>query len=205
MPATMSRELDDIRNTIASTLRRGLVLWAVRWSIGFALVGLVVWLYPDLDWLWIAALIVALLSLSIMVFTGVLFRRRLGQADAAQQALVPEGAALRELLLGRWAEQTDFPGGSSIGCNQYRDDGRFFSTVELSTGGATVELEISGHWEVRDRYLVWTAEQSSHHDIVAPGMSEQDLVLHIDDASMDYQDPQGEVHSATRRRKNADL
>ncbi|MYM64887.1 hypothetical protein [Pseudomaricurvus sp. HS19] len=51
----MLEELSDIKEEHKGFLRRRIILWVVRWIIGFAIVAVVVRHYPNLFWLWYVA------------------------------------------------------------------------------------------------------------------------------------------------------
>jgi hypothetical protein len=49
---SLTHDLDHIRSDTTSFLKQRLVMWAVRWCIGFAIIWVVVSFWPNLDWLW---------------------------------------------------------------------------------------------------------------------------------------------------------
>ena len=75
-------------------LRRRLLLWALRWLIGFSGIFLVTHFYPGLAWLWWAGAGLALLSLCWLFAAQRLLARKFARAEAAGDELE---AALHDL------------------------------------------------------------------------------------------------------------
>lgn len=73
------RELRSLDDGLAAFLRRRLLFWAIRWTIGFALTWAVVTAWPHLSWLWWVAGVTALLSLAAMIVTDVIIKRKIRQ------------------------------------------------------------------------------------------------------------------------------
>jgi hypothetical protein len=70
-------ELDELREALAGSVRRRLILWAVRWLLGFAAIAVVVHFYPALSWLFWAGAAVAALSLVVTLSIHAFANRRL--------------------------------------------------------------------------------------------------------------------------------
>jgi len=70
-------ELDEMRKTLAGSVRRRLILWAVRWVLGFAAIAAVVHFYPTHSWLFWAGAVVAALSLIVTLSIHAFAKRRL--------------------------------------------------------------------------------------------------------------------------------
>jgi hypothetical protein len=51
-PEEEAAALRTLEGETANFFRRRLVLWAVRWVIGFAIIAVVVHFQPDWFWLW---------------------------------------------------------------------------------------------------------------------------------------------------------
>lgn len=66
---------------MSASTRRRLVLWAVRWTLGFTAIGLITHLRPGLDWLWWAGGLLALISLTITLGLYWSARRRIDTAQ----------------------------------------------------------------------------------------------------------------------------
>lgn len=62
------------------SLRHRLLLWLLRWIAGFAAIAVIVYLWPELAWLWWAAAAVAGLSLVLMLAIHRFVGRRAAQA-----------------------------------------------------------------------------------------------------------------------------
>ena len=56
-------ELADINRDAVLNIRQRLIMWVIRWTIGFGLIWLLVWNWPQLSWLWWVGGIVAATSL----------------------------------------------------------------------------------------------------------------------------------------------
>lgn len=63
------------------SVRRRLLLWVLRWSAGFALIAVIVYLRPGLAWLWWAGAGLAGLSLAVTLSMHVLVSRRVATAQ----------------------------------------------------------------------------------------------------------------------------
>lgn len=74
-------ELDALRAGTTTFMRQRLVMWALRWIIGFALIAVIVWYHPDYSWLWWVGAIVALLSLAILLIGQRVLARKFDQTD----------------------------------------------------------------------------------------------------------------------------
>lgn len=59
-------ELNQLRQETKRFVGKRIVMWAVRWAIGFAVIGAVTYFYEGLDWLWWAGLGLAGTSLVLM-------------------------------------------------------------------------------------------------------------------------------------------
>lgn len=70
-------KLDEMREAMAGSVKRRLVLWAVRWVLGFAALAVVVHFYPKLTWLLWAGAVVAALSLVLTLSIHAFAKRRL--------------------------------------------------------------------------------------------------------------------------------
>jgi membrane protein YdbS with pleckstrin-like domain len=70
-------ELDEMREALAGSVRRRLILWAVRWVLGFAAIAALVHFYPTFTWLFWAGAAVAALSLVVTLSIHGFAKRRL--------------------------------------------------------------------------------------------------------------------------------
>jgi hypothetical protein len=50
------QELQSLRQEWPGFSRRRLVLWLIRWTTGFAVIGIIVFFNPEWSWLWWAGL-----------------------------------------------------------------------------------------------------------------------------------------------------
>jgi len=72
-------ESDEIGSEFASFFKRRIVMWAVRWTIGFALTGVLVSFRPEYEWLWWITGGLALVSLLLLLLGQWLVQRKLAQ------------------------------------------------------------------------------------------------------------------------------
>lgn len=87
-------ELEALTTEFFPSLKRAIVLWLLRWIIGFGVIAFVVTLWPSFAWLWWAGAAVAGLSLFSMLFMRAVLRRktatvhqRLGELDRMVEEL----------------------------------------------------------------------------------------------------------------------
>lgn len=69
-------ELGNLEHSWKNLVAYKLRMWAIRWVIGFALIGAITYFYPGLWWLWWAGLGVALVSLAVILAIALSARRR---------------------------------------------------------------------------------------------------------------------------------
>lgn len=86
-------EADALDRETTDSFRRRLVAWAIRWTIGFALIALVTRSKPNLSWLWRAGAGVALLSLIVNLVGNRLVQERLAQIRRKTEAQELPGSA----------------------------------------------------------------------------------------------------------------
>ena len=70
-------DLEDLREALTSSVRHRLILWAIRWILGFAAIALVVYFWPTLTWLFWVGAAVAVTSLVVMLSIQVIALRRI--------------------------------------------------------------------------------------------------------------------------------
>lgn len=76
-------ELNDLQQDTSAFLKRRLILWAVRWTIGFAIIGVVVYFNPQWSWLWWAGVGFAALTPLIALISQWLIRRLVRRTEKA--------------------------------------------------------------------------------------------------------------------------
>jgi hypothetical protein len=86
-------QLDELRASFAGSAKRSVILWAVRWTLGFAAIGVAVYFRPQWAWLWWAGAGVAALSLVVMLSMRFFTLRRI---DAAQRRIRDYERAARD-------------------------------------------------------------------------------------------------------------
>jgi hypothetical protein len=79
---SLTDDLDQIRSDTTSFLRQRLLMWAVRWCIGFASIWVVVSFWPNLGWLWWVGAAVASASLAFLLLSRWLISRRLDRTSS---------------------------------------------------------------------------------------------------------------------------
>ena len=80
-------ELDELQSETTGFIKHRLITWAIRWTIGFAMIWLVVLYWPHLIWLWWIGGGVAAASLTFLFLAQWLMSRRMSQtADHIRQA-----------------------------------------------------------------------------------------------------------------------
>lgn len=80
-------ELQSLRSDWSAFSRRRLVLWGVRWTIGFAIIGVVVYSNPEWSWLWWFGLGFALLTPITASIGQRIVSRKLREAEKSLAAL----------------------------------------------------------------------------------------------------------------------
>lgn len=77
-----ARQLHALQQDSEAFFKRRLILWGLRWAIGFAVIWAVVAYQPAWSWLWWAGAGVAALSLITILVGRVLLNRRLARSRA---------------------------------------------------------------------------------------------------------------------------
>lgn len=98
-------------------------------------------------------------------------------------------AAIRARLPGRWGGRFETGGTAGSATSEYRDDGTWNSTTELTLGAQTTTVTASGTWTIeRDHFLQLIVAESSDPATLAVG-ARLDLVLYaITDQELAYAD-----------------
>jgi hypothetical protein len=79
--------LDDLeavasmRAAQRTDVKKRLMLWVARWTIGFGLIWMIISYYPSMIWLWWVGGAVALVSLVALVVGAVLVERKLARVE----------------------------------------------------------------------------------------------------------------------------
>ena len=75
-------------------VRTRLIMWFIRWVIGFVIIGVICYFRPDWSWLWWTGIAVALLSLAFQLTMNAIMQRKLRQTRktlARAGALIGDG------------------------------------------------------------------------------------------------------------------
>jgi uncharacterized membrane protein len=70
-------DLNEMREVLTASIKRRLLMWVVRWTLGFAAIAVTVYFRPGLSWLFLAGAGVAAASLIVMLSMYAFARRRL--------------------------------------------------------------------------------------------------------------------------------
>lgn len=70
-------DLDTASTSLAQTVTRRLVLWVIRWVIGFTVIAVAVSFWPALSWLWWGGGAFAALSLAVTLAIHFLMQRKI--------------------------------------------------------------------------------------------------------------------------------
>lgn len=76
-------ELQSLRRGWSAFAGRRLVLWLIRWTIGFTLIGLVAALCPEMSWLWWVGIGFAILTPFTAMACQWLVSRKIREAETA--------------------------------------------------------------------------------------------------------------------------
>lgn len=80
-------ELDRIDNEAGRFLKRRMILWAIRWATGFAVIAVLVHFYPKWAWLWWVGALLAAVTPIMAFVTYVILDRKSRQARASLAGL----------------------------------------------------------------------------------------------------------------------
>lgn len=98
-PKALDRsELDALEHSTEKFIRQRLIFWAIRWAIGFTLIAIIVWHYPQYKWLWFVGGAVALFSLSMILFARFALSGKISETNKKADQLE---ASLRDLEDGK--------------------------------------------------------------------------------------------------------
>ena len=113
---------------------------------------------------------------------------------------VPCDAELAKLLVGKWKTTVDDPdaGIKGGGITEYRADGTFFGTGEVTVEGERIVFGAEGVWSVKDRILTWTVKKTLNPDVMAVDDTHTEEILEIDAKHIKYKGDEGEVEVETR-------
>jgi len=98
-------ELEGLRDESTLFVKQRLLMWAIRWIIGFAIISAVVAYQPQWSWLWWVGGGAALVSLVLVLAGDWLIQKRIDKSERRARELVAEVAELEE----RKASQTRGP------------------------------------------------------------------------------------------------
>ena len=73
--------LESLRSTIVGSARQRLILWAVRWALGFCAIGVIAYFWPGLTWLFWVGLAVAATSLVLTLSLRAVALKRIDRAS----------------------------------------------------------------------------------------------------------------------------
>ena len=82
-PGRRRDELEVLQQDMTAFFKRGIVLWAVRWTIGFAIIGVVVSFNPQWRWLWWVGIGFAALTPFMTLVSREILRRQVRRTEKA--------------------------------------------------------------------------------------------------------------------------
>ena len=82
-----ANEVADLKANYDQHFRRGMKLWAIRWTIGFGVIWAVTGYTGDHAWLWIAGIAVASLSLTVNIGMKLSLDRKVREAEQKKAEL----------------------------------------------------------------------------------------------------------------------
>ena len=87
-------ELPAMQRGFADLIKRSLILWAIRWTLGFLIIWAVTAWSGRFEWLWTAGLIVAAISLVTTLGAHFFMQRKFASVEQSRQRLEAELADL---------------------------------------------------------------------------------------------------------------
>lgn len=88
--ASQHNELDGISRGFSKYIRQPLILWGVRWIIGFAIIGVIVFFQTQWSWLWSVGGSVVVASLALLLSTQFIMNSKIKETDATIRRLKAE-------------------------------------------------------------------------------------------------------------------
>ena len=113
---------------------------------------------------------------------------------------VPRDAALAKQIVGRWKTSVDDPDAQikGGGITEYKADGTFSATGELTVQGERMIIGAEGIWSVKGRILTWTVKKTINRDVMEIGETHTEEILEIDATHIKYRGDEGEIEVETR-------
>ena len=78
-------QLDEMRIEARAFLKQRLLFWAIRWTIGFFGIWVILQFYPELTWLWWAGLVIALVSLVAILGSFFFLEKKMKQVEGQKE------------------------------------------------------------------------------------------------------------------------
>jgi Flp pilus assembly protein TadB len=78
--AELARELDEEEIAWKRQLRKQMLMWLIRWTIGFAIIAIIYSYQPGWTWLWWSGIAIATVSLVFNVVLGMMMHRHFRRA-----------------------------------------------------------------------------------------------------------------------------
>lgn len=111
---------------------------------------------------------------------------------------VPRDADLARLIVGSWEATVDTPVVKGTGVTEYKADGTFVSSGELSVQGTPIRIGVEGVWVVEGTTLTWTVKKTINPEVMPVGETHSEEVLEIDARHIKYRDDEGAIEVETR-------
>lgn len=76
-------------------LKRNLLAWAIRWTIGFSIIGWLTYQFPALQWIWLPAILVAVFSLLLLFLIHFIMKSETGFFASIRRFV-------QKIITGKW-------------------------------------------------------------------------------------------------------
>lgn len=130
-----------------------------------------------------------LAGLSMLLFGGAVI--------AAAPAL-PEGEALRTLVVGKWKFKLEHKIIKGSGVTEYKADGTMISKGSIEVLGETTRIDVEGKWTIKGTKLIWEVIKTNDPELFAIGEKHTEQILSIDAKAMRYRDDDGMIWDEER-------
>jgi hypothetical protein len=113
---------------------------------------------------------------------------------------VPRDAELAKAIVGKWKTTMDYPEAQvkGSGITEYKADGTFSASGEMTVQGKRIRLGAEGVWSVKGVVLTWTVKETINSDLMPVGESHTEEILEIDDKHIKYKGDDGEIEVEAR-------
>lgn len=117
----------------------------------------------------------------------------------AKPPAVPEGEALRKMVVGVWKFKIADKLIKGSGLSEYKADGTMTSKGTFEILGEKVPVDVEGKWKIEGGKLTVEVTKTNDPEMFAVGEKTSDEILSIDDKTMRYRDEDGLIWEETRQ------